>query len=137
MLGGPHAFDPAFTIPLLVGEYNGVALFQPAREGIATIYVRSNNSEQLLMPTPETEELLKVDEIDYINASDTIIRFLCGVYHDRGNRLTRNTTTYRKGCRSARTAGVSTRSDPRTLTWRKGRRLDAPDEVINRSQRCN
>ncbi|MGZ4932203.1 MAG: hypothetical protein ACXVIE_06705 [Halobacteriota archaeon] len=75
MARGYHAFDPAFKIPLLVGEYDGVRLFQPAREGSATIYVHSKNSEPLPMPTSETEELLKVDEIDYINASNTIIRF--------------------------------------------------------------
>ncbi len=69
-----HKFDPAVTVSLLVREYDDVALFQPAREVTVTIYVHSKNSKPLPMPSSEIAELLKVDELDYVNASNTILR---------------------------------------------------------------
>ncbi len=69
-----HDFDPDFTTLLLVEEYEKEALFQPARERSISIYLHAKKSEPLPMPTPETEELLRVSELDYINASNTIIR---------------------------------------------------------------
>ncbi|MGZ4939406.1 MAG: hypothetical protein ACXV4Z_02820 [Halobacteriota archaeon] len=75
---GYSEFDPAVTVPLLVREYEDVALFQPARETSVSIYVHSNNEDPLPMPTPETEKHLKADELDYVNASNTIIRFWWG-----------------------------------------------------------
>ncbi len=72
--GGYHEFDPAVTAPLLVDEYANAALFQPAREVSVAIYVHSTSGEPLPMPIPETETRLKIDELDYVNASNTIIR---------------------------------------------------------------
>ncbi len=71
---GYHEFDPTSTVPLLLDQYNDKALFQPSREVSVAIYVHAKGSEPLPTPAPETEEMLKLDELDYVNASNTIIR---------------------------------------------------------------